>query len=194
MGEAKRRKLQDPNYGKAAHPFEELVCWMLKGEGLMLIPDEPIGTNREPFFRALFAQMGEDTELAPVAAAVKIATSENLTKAGVRRWHEIGPGLMGLLDKNLYEKLTGCKTQPHESIVFNWYKTSEVSKMPFCKGISSVIIELINRSEENGLYPCLFQGIPVLIGQNHIRITALFLADKTRPSDCPALLTQENFT
>ncbi|MDZ8139032.1 MAG: hypothetical protein RM049_27760 [Nostoc sp. DedQUE04] len=121
MGESKRRKLLDPNYGKPnfltaldlfgnGRSSEEIVLSILSGQTILScfrIEDES-GVGGDAFIENDISEIIGDT--APSAAHLKtayeIATQENMIKLGIRRQHEQGKGLLSLMDAK-YRQLIG---------------------------------------------------------------------------------------
>ncbi len=81
MGEARRRKKLDPNYGKSKTvDFENMVSNLLLGETLLLcsrIEDES-GRGGDTFLEIKISEIAEDDKQSNIKLASEIATQANI--------------------------------------------------------------------------------------------------------------------
>lgn len=198
MGDAKRRKLQDSNYGQSKYRSQpqDLIGWLVAGEGVLLVPEVKGSGSTGVCFQASYQQLSGDKELINIDSATQIARQRNTIDLGVRRWLEIGEGFMGLIDRNAYEKVTGLSVHPGELFVFNWYKTAELRSISFAEEVKGLIDALIDKSIAGRSYPCLFQSVPVGAPNEQQPCSVLLMVDKVRAVEggFTCVATRETFS
>jgi hypothetical protein len=197
MGDAKRRKTQDPNYGKSKYYSEhhDLIDWLVAGEDVLIIPEIEMIGSTEVCFRASYQQLVSDKELLNIDSATQVARQKNTVGLGIRRWLEIGEGFMGLIDRDAYEKITRVKINPGELFVFNWYKIAELKRIFLTEEIRSLVDRLIDRLIAGQSYPCLFQSVPVGAAGDQYPCSILLMVDKAKSieSGFTCAATRETF-
>jgi len=193
MGEAKRRKQLDPNYGKS-RPIapnlsqEELIAGVLEGKkilsfvGIQHEPDDGFDVCM-PISVPVLLKPDNKTN---TRLAYEIATQSNSIKLGIRRQHEQGKGLMTLMDAE-YRKSVGMYN-PIEGngIIFNWHTITEInSEFKKCKPKPRVLgvmgLALAHKCDGRHQFPCLFYGVPVDESWNTVDL--LFVVNDNSPSE-----------
>jgi len=197
MGEAKRRKKLDPNYGKSnTVDFDTMFSNLLRGETLLLcsrIEDES-EHGGDTFFEVKISEIAEDDKQSNIKLAYEIATQANIIKLGIRRQHEQGRGLLNFMDEK-YRKLTGLYTPSDGSgIVFNWYTIAEIKNFQRGSALSAILLALAIGCNTTYQFPCLFSGVP--LDENATsRCHLLFVANYSNisPSKINVFVASENF-
>jgi hypothetical protein len=176
MGESKRRKSQDTNYGMPKPPgnhlkdtdIVDILNLMEEQKGILLIPENSLRNS----FKVENFQIAEDESLKFVELALKIARQEKMILLAIRRWRDDSPGFLRL-------------SEEEGNLIFNWFSAKELNKVNSSSGSAFFISDLIKRSIPGNSYPCIFQSVPVIdkITNKPTLYSIILMCSKDKPMD-----------
>lgn len=184
MGEAKRRKERNSNYGK---PIEEISFkdfdWdaIVSGKLILCVMrcQDEMGAGFDQFVFLLPSELEEHPF---IEFCYRQAASDEVKRLAYRRWCEEGPGLFNLRD-TIYARQMGEKIPTHAGeFLFNWYTYKELVNSPrmnrlwmntnILKPVSLRLIQLCDGRS----FPILFNGVPINKENDVPRHHLLFVA------------------
>ena len=186
MGESKRRRESDPNYGKTEPLKPELINYC----------------NSAIAQEIAFILLGfwEDTggvAIAPIdidklatnqRAAYEMARQPTFLDLGIRRQHEQSLGSIGIMDRHFRALIGMNDFKSNEYFIFNWFSSSEIERSyRQCnhegKGkavVFEIMKQLISTCDPNYQFPCWFSGIPGRDTNTYSDL--IFICDQRHPS------------
>jgi hypothetical protein len=187
MGDSKRRKQIDPNYGKTAPLKPQLInsCnSVLALETAFVVLDfwEDAG--------GVAIAAGDISNLADnQLAAYNIASQPSFMNLGIRRQQEQALGAMSLMERTFRRRVLPSDSGDHGHLVFNWLSDREIERAVReannAKKGRAVVFQimdfLIHNCDREYQFPCWFSGIP-FISTPSLFLDLIFICDKRRPS------------
>jgi hypothetical protein len=187
VGESKRRRQSDPNYGKTEPLKPELINYCnsaIAQETAFIILD--FWTDAGGI---AIAPIDIDKLATNQRAAYQIATQPTFLDLGIRRQHEQSLGSIGIMDRH-FRALIGINDfNSKEYFIFNWFSSSEIERSyRRCnhegKGkaaVFEIMKQLIATCDPNYQFPCWFSGIPGKEPNTYSDL--IFICDQRHPSD-----------
>lgn len=195
MGDSKRRKSKDPNYGMPKPPGNHLkdtdiidiLNLLEEQKGILLIPENSL----EPSFKVENSQVAENESLKFVKLALKIARQEKMILLAIRHWLDESPGFMRLAENN------SPQGRREDMLIFNWFSAEELNRINSFTGAAFFISDLIKRSIPGYSYPCIVQSVPVIdeITSESTLYSIIFMCskDKSVSSEYSVSIHSETF-
>jgi hypothetical protein len=188
MGDSKRRRKQDPTWGRSllSAPMEtvqpdEIARQMLTNQNLYLLS----WSQDERYCHRLltFAELIATPSAQNLTTAIDFSRQPSILQLGQRRWLEQGKGALHLIDSLAYKRLTAIN-EPI-GMVFNWYTVAELEAINGGNSIAgAVALELIQRTpyEHGQQYPACFSDIPIEVSGCGRNVTLTYLLDVSKPA------------
>lgn len=182
MGESKRRKINDPNYGVQKQAInkvqdfsrENVLDFLIKQEGILIIPENSLPRN----FSVQNSQLIEDKSFAYMHAALKMARQSEIISLGIRRYLEVSPGIMNL------KASENNQSTDSKKMIFNWFTIKELSQERSLSGMVDFVKNIIQKSANELSYPCIFQEVPFIEDNGQLTLySMIFMCSKDKPSD-----------
>jgi hypothetical protein len=188
VGESKRRKDSDPDYGrnKPIEPSLFNCCnSVLAQESAFLLLDfwskDAGGVVVGAIDRSKFDSTQE--------FSFQVATQQAFLDLGVRRQCEQSLGCMGLMDRTFRKELGYADFDTKHSFIFNWLSIKEIDKAleensRQRKGrriVFDIIKYLVEKCDPNHQFPCWFSGIRS--EETEAPADLIFMCDRRRPSE-----------
>jgi hypothetical protein len=181
MGDSKRRKSKDPNYGMPKPPGSHLkdtdiidiLNLLEEQKGILLIPENSLETS----FKVENSQVAEDESLKFVEVALEIARQDKMISLAIRHWLDDSPGFMRLGEN------TSPQRRKEDILIFNWFSVEELNRINSFAGVAFFISDLIKRSIPGHSYPCIFQSVPVIDATTNksTLYSIIFMCSKDKP-------------
>jgi hypothetical protein len=200
MGDSKRRKQFDPNYGKSTLQ-----------PNLINFCNSAIAQETAFTILDFWADAGgvaiAHTDIANLkfneVAAYELARSQTYLNLGIRRQQEQSLGALTVMDRYFREQVLGLldDTAPAQ-FIFNWLSQTEIHKtgqeaVKQGKGkaaVFGIVNYLIQNCDPRHHFPCWFSGIPIN-KDNGLFIDLIFVCDRRNPSQKTSntIITHENY-
>lgn len=199
MGESKRRKQSDPNYGKTEPIKPELINYCNSA------------VAQEVAFIVLdFWTDAGGVAIAPIEienletnqrAAYQVATQQTFLNLGIRRQQEQSLGSMAIMDRHFRTLIGMNDFNSNEYFIFNWLSSSEIDRSyrrshQEGKGravVFEIVKQLISTCDPNYQFPCWFSGIPGKDPNTYGDL--IFVCDQRHPSgiNINTQISRENY-
>lgn len=186
MGESKRRKQSDPNYGKTEPIKPELINYCnsaIAQESAFIILDYWSDAGG-----IAIAQADLDTLQVNQRAAREMARQQTLLKLGLRRQKEQSLGCLSVMDRHFRASIGMNDFKSNDYFIFNWLSNSEIEKSyrEFYRdgkgraALMEIMSYLISNCDPNYQFPCWFSGVP--LDNSKITSDLIFVVDSRNPS------------
>lgn len=203
MGDSKRWKQFDPNYGKTlpllgygsrlGNPADptpltpKLINYCnssIAQESAFIILDFWANSGGIALAQADTIDLDDNLFL-----AYDIARQSSFINLGIRRQHEQSSGYMSLMTRHFRQEILQIKAEEFGHIIFNWIDRIEVEKAyrecsQLGQGrsiVHKVMNYLILNCDRNHQFPCWFSGIPSPSNEL-LFVDLIFVCDKRNPS------------
>ncbi len=123
MGDSKRRKQLDPNYGKTLPLTTKLINYCnsaIAGESAFIILDFWVDAGGIAIANQDVENLTENQR-----TAYNLVREPSFINLGIRRQHEQSLGYMSMMTRHFRQEILQIKTEQFGHIVFNWISDRE---------------------------------------------------------------------
>jgi hypothetical protein len=186
MGDSKRRKDSDPNYGKSTLQPDLINCCnsAIAQEGAIAVIDFWTNTGGVAIGSINLPKLAKNQ-----LSAYDLARQDSVIKLGLRRQQEQSRGALTIMDRYFRER--ELELEPEDGshdFIFNWHSLAKIDGAGHeasTRGrgkavVFGVVKHLIENCDPNNQFPCWFSGIPLTDNPNMF-MDLIFVVDRRNP-------------
>jgi hypothetical protein len=191
MGDSKRRKEFDPNYGKTPQMQPQVINYCnsaLAQESAFITVGLWFNIEKTPITPIDITHLNKE-----LLHAYNISRQKEIIDLGIHRQYEQSLGCLNLMQREFKEELSGIKRKEGVDLIFTWLPSTDIEKEYKLhqqkETTKTRILEIVNYLTKNcdptHQFPVWFSGIPCSWHDHNMHMDLIFVCDQNNPEKEP---------